>query len=154
MKASSAAVPRTRFRDPDGYRMALYYEEQKYRAPDHLRSTLKNLPMKYTARGVNVRRIDHLALLARSVPENRKFAQQTLGFALREQVILNGGKQELGSPGPWAAWPCRPPRPACRLRLNGAPIAALSRVRCRHRSRTVPLRCRCKRQTTRSRGDR
>ena len=77
--------------------MEIYYEEDKYRAPDHLRSTLKNLPMKYTARGVNVRRIDHLALLARSVPENRKFAQQTLGFALREQVMFENGTLELGS---------------------------------------------------------
>jgi len=77
--------------------MEIYYEEDKYRAPDHLRSTLKNLPMKYTARGVNVRRIDHLALLARDVRENRKFAQQTLGFALREQVMFENGTLELGS---------------------------------------------------------
>ena len=28
--------------------MEVYYEEQKYVAPDHLRSTLKNLPMRYT----------------------------------------------------------------------------------------------------------
>src|SRR5262249_38336429 len=34
-----------RFRDPDGHRMDLYYAEQKYVAPEHLRSTLKNLPM-------------------------------------------------------------------------------------------------------------
>jgi catechol 2,3-dioxygenase len=89
--------PAYRFRDPDGHRMEIYYEEDKYRAPDHLRSTLKNLPMKYTARGVNVRRIDHLALLARDVRENRKFAQQTLGFALREQVMFENGTLELGS---------------------------------------------------------
>jgi catechol 2,3-dioxygenase len=86
-----------RFRDPDGHRMEIYYEEEKYRAPDDLRSTLKNLPMKYTARGVNVRRIDHLALLARDVPDNRKFAQDVLGFALREQVIFENGTLELGS---------------------------------------------------------
>jgi catechol 2,3-dioxygenase len=86
-----------RFRDPDGHRMEIYYEEEKYRAPDHLRSTLKNLPQKFTARGVNVRRIDHLALLAANVPDNRKFAQEQLGFALREQVIFDNGKLELGS---------------------------------------------------------
>lgn len=86
-----------RFRDPDGHRMEVYYEEQKYVAPAHLRSTLKNLPMKYTARGVNVRRIDHLALLARDVGKNREFAQGTLGFALREQVLFDHGKIELGS---------------------------------------------------------
>jgi catechol 2,3-dioxygenase len=85
------------FRDPDGHCMEIYYEEQKYRAPEPLRSTLKNLPMKYTARGVNVRRLDHLALLCRDVPKNRAFAQDTLGFALREQVIFDHGTVELGS---------------------------------------------------------
>jgi catechol 2,3-dioxygenase len=89
--------PAYRFRDPDGHRMEIYYEEQKYRAPEPLRSTLKNLPMKYTARGANVRRLDHLALLCRNVAENRAFAQDTLGFALREQVIFGNGTLELGS---------------------------------------------------------
>lgn len=85
------------FRDPDGHRMDVYYDEDKYRAPANLRSTLKNLPQKYTARGVNVRRIDHLALLCGDVPANRQFAQETLGFALREQVRFDDGKLELGS---------------------------------------------------------
>jgi catechol 2,3-dioxygenase len=89
--------PGYRFRDPDGHLMEIYYEETRYRAPDHLRSTLKNLPMKYTGRGVDVRRIDHLALLARDVAANRKFAQEVLGFALREQVIYDRGTTEIGS---------------------------------------------------------
>jgi catechol 2,3-dioxygenase len=89
--------PCYRFRDPDGHRMEIYYEEQRYRAPDHLRSTLKNLPQKYTGRGVNVRRIDHLALFAKDVAANREFAQQVLGFQLREQVLFDNGRTELGS---------------------------------------------------------
>ena len=86
-----------RFRDPDGHRMEVYFDEQRYRAPDHLRSTLKNLPMKFVGRGANVRRIDHLALLAKDVGVNRKFAQQVLGFQLREQVLFNDGRDEIGS---------------------------------------------------------
>ena len=86
-----------RFRTPDGHLMEVYYEETKYRAPEHLRSTLKNLPQKYTGRGANVRRIDHLALLARDVAANRRFAQEQLGFQLREQVIFENGKTEIGS---------------------------------------------------------
>lgn len=65
--------PSYHFRDPDGHPMAVYFEEQKYRAPPQLRSTLKNLPMKYVGRGVNVRRLDHLAVLCRDVPLNRQF---------------------------------------------------------------------------------
>ena len=86
-----------RFNDPDGHLMEVYYEETKYRAPDHLRSTLKNLPMKYTGHGVCVRRIDHLALLARDVAANRQFMQERLGFNLREQVLFDRGATEIGS---------------------------------------------------------
>jgi len=86
-----------RFHDPDGHRMVAYFDEHKYRAPDHLRSTLKNLPQKYTARGANVRRLDHLALLASDVAANRAFAQQLLGMQLREQVLFDEGRLEIGS---------------------------------------------------------
>jgi catechol 2,3 dioxygenase len=86
-----------RFSDPDGHLMEVYYEETKYRAPERLRSTLKNLPMKYTGRGVGVRRLDHVALLARDVAANRRFAQEQLGFQLREQVLFDQGRTEIGS---------------------------------------------------------
>ena len=86
-----------RFRDPDGHVMEIYYEEQKFIAPEPLHSTLKNLPQKYTGRGVCVRRVDHLALLASDVETNRKFAQELLGFQLREQVRYDEGKTEIGS---------------------------------------------------------
>ena len=86
-----------RFRDPDGHSMEIYFEETPYRAPEHLRSALKNMPMKYTGRGVGVRRIDHLALLAQDVAANRRFAQEQLGFSLREQVVFDHGKTEIGS---------------------------------------------------------
>ncbi len=85
------------FRDPDGHFMEVYYEESRYRPPEALRSALKNLPQKYTGRGVGVRRIDHLALLAKDVPANRKFAEGVLGFQLREQVRFNQGTTEIGS---------------------------------------------------------
>jgi catechol 2,3-dioxygenase len=92
-----------RFRDPDGHAMEIYYEEVRYAPPPGLRSTLKNLPQKFTGRGVNVRRMDHLALFCKSVPENRRFAQETLGMRLSEQVIFNEGRDEIGawlSPSP------------------------------------------------------
>jgi catechol 2,3-dioxygenase len=86
-----------RCRDPDGHVMEIYYEEQRYEAPAGLRSTLKNQPQKYPGHGVGVRRADHLALLASDVPANRRFAQELLGFQLREQVIFDNGATEIGS---------------------------------------------------------
>ena len=89
--------PTYHFRDPDGHSMGVYYEEQRYVAPDDLRSTLKNLPQKYTARGAAVRRSDHLALLCKDVATNRRFAQELLGFQLRETILFEKGSFELGS---------------------------------------------------------
>jgi catechol 2,3-dioxygenase len=86
-----------RFRDPDGHTMEIYYEEEKYAAPAELRSALKNQPQKYTGRGVGVRRTDHLAVLASDVAANRRFAQDLLGFQLREQVIFEEGAREIGA---------------------------------------------------------
>ena len=89
--------PGFRFRDPDGHAMEIYYEEERYIAPDERRSTLRNLPMKYPAQGVGVRRIDHVALMCQDVARNREFMQSTLGFALREQVVYEHGTREIGS---------------------------------------------------------
>ncbi len=86
-----------RFRDPDGHAMEIYFEHEKYMAPEHLRSSLRNLPMKFPSRGVGARRGDHLAVLCRDVPANRAFAQATLGLNLREQVIFENGSVEIGS---------------------------------------------------------
>jgi len=86
-----------RFNDPDGHLMEIYYDEEKYVPPEHLRSTLLNLPMKFPLGGVGVRRIDHLAVLCENVASNREFAQNTLGLALREQVVFENGAKEIGS---------------------------------------------------------
>lgn len=89
--------PSYRFHDPEGHLMEVYYEEEKYRAPPEERSALKNLPQKFSGRGAAVRRIDHLALLAKDVGGNRAFLENLMGFRLREQVLFNEGKTEIGS---------------------------------------------------------
>lgn len=76
--------PAYQFTDPDGHPMEIYYETEKYKAPEELRSRLFNQPQKFTGRGAAVRRIDHVNLLCQSVPSNRKFLQDMLGFKLRE----------------------------------------------------------------------
>jgi catechol 2,3-dioxygenase len=86
-----------RCRDPEGHRFELYCDEQRYRASDATRSRLKNLPSRYPGRGVGVRRIDHLALLCKDVAANRCFAQTLLGMQLREQVVFDDGRAEIGS---------------------------------------------------------
>jgi catechol 2,3-dioxygenase len=81
------------FRDPDGHRFELFYEQDRYVAPEHLRPRLRNVPQRHVDHGAAVKRIDHVNLLAADVAANRRFATEQLGFRLYEQVILDSGEE-------------------------------------------------------------
>jgi len=81
------------FQDPDGHLMEVYYEAEKYRASEGERPALKNQPQAYPARGVGVRRIDHVNVLCQDVTENRKFMGEYLGFKNRENIVLDDGTE-------------------------------------------------------------
>ena len=78
-------------RDPDGHLIELYYETEWYDAPPALRPALKNQAQRFPARGVNVRRLDHLNCLAQDIAANRVFFEQYLGMRLTEQIVLDSG---------------------------------------------------------------
>ncbi|MCC2653597.1 MAG: catechol 2,3-dioxygenase, partial [Microvirga sp.] len=65
--------PAFQCRDPDGHLIELYYETEWYAAPPELKPTLKNQAQRFPARGVNVRRLDHLNCLASDIRANRIF---------------------------------------------------------------------------------
>jgi catechol 2,3-dioxygenase len=85
--------PAYRFHDPDGHLMELYFETEKYVAPEHLRPSLKNQPQRYLGHGAAVKRLDHVNVLAEDVRANRDFAQRTLGFRLYERIELDDGSE-------------------------------------------------------------
>jgi catechol 2,3-dioxygenase len=85
--------PAYRFTDPDGHVMELYWETEKYEPPEHLRPSLKNQPQRYVGRGVSVKRLDHVNVLAKDVVPNRTFAQEQLGYRLYERIELNDGTE-------------------------------------------------------------
>jgi len=101
LKASGAGIgwvenelghgPAYQFHDPDGHVLEIYYETEWYQAPPQLKPALKNQAQRFPARGVNVRRLDHFNCLAADVKANREFFQQTLGFRLTEQIVLDSG---------------------------------------------------------------
>lgn len=80
-----------RFTDPDGHIFELYYDTNKYVAPPEEKSTLKNIAQRFHGRGVGVRRLDHLNLLATNVEAIRDFMQQALGSRVTEQIMLDSG---------------------------------------------------------------
>jgi catechol 2,3-dioxygenase len=78
---------------PDGHRIELYWETEWYSPPPELKPALKNQAQKFLARGMNVRRLDHLNLLASDVGAVRKFLEDYLGMRLTEQIVLDDGTE-------------------------------------------------------------
>lgn len=81
-----------RFNDPDGHVFELYYDTRVYEAPPEERPALKNIAQRYHGRGVGVRRIDHLNLLAADVSVIRDFMTKALGSRVTEQIQLDNGR--------------------------------------------------------------
>jgi catechol 2,3-dioxygenase len=85
--------PAYQFEDPDGHLLELYYEAERYRPPPALQPALKNQPQRYPARGVSVKRLDHVNLLGVNPAENRVFLEERLGFRLTEAIVLDDGTE-------------------------------------------------------------
>jgi len=85
--------PAYRFHDPDGHVFELYYEAERYVAPEHLKPAWRNQPQRYTGRGACVKRLDHVNLLAADVRPNREFCLDTLGYRLHERIELDDGTE-------------------------------------------------------------
>jgi len=79
------------FTDPDGHRMEIFYDMDKYVAPDHLKPALKNQPQKIAARGVSIRQLDHVNLLTSNVTADTEFMMNQVGLMLSEKFVLDSG---------------------------------------------------------------
>jgi catechol 2,3-dioxygenase len=77
------------FRMPSGHMTEIYFETEKYEAKGDQMSALKNTASKFPARGINVRRLDHLNLLAADVAAFRDFQLDYLGGRLTETIIFD-----------------------------------------------------------------
>jgi catechol 2,3-dioxygenase len=91
--------PAYRFHTPDGHLAELYYETRWFEPDDVTRPALKNQAARFPARGANLRRLDHLNLLASRVAPMREFCTETLGCLLSEQIVFDDGSEK----GAWFA---------------------------------------------------
>jgi catechol 2,3-dioxygenase len=103
-------------RDPDGHLIELYYETEWYQAPAEQKPALKNQAQRFPARGVNVRRLDHINTLAADIKANRIFFEQYLGARLTEQIVLDTGVEA----GMWMTFTNKSYDLACSLDHTGA----------------------------------
>lgn len=83
--------PAYTFTTPDGHNMEVYYETEWYAPPPELKPSLKNQAQRFPARGVNVRRLDHMNLLTSDVTELRVFMEDVLGLRVTEKIVLDSG---------------------------------------------------------------
>lgn len=75
------------FRSPDGHKMEIFWDVEYYQAPDDQKTDLLNRPQRRPNRGVPVRRLDHINLLAKEPNKNVEFLKEALGFRIREQIL-------------------------------------------------------------------
>jgi catechol 2,3-dioxygenase len=81
--------PGYRFNSPDGHVFELYWEVEYYAAPDGQRTALLNRPQRRPSRGVPVRRLDHVNLLAADPRPTHDFFVDALGFLPVEVYLDN-----------------------------------------------------------------
>src|SRR3954470_2905845 len=78
-----------RFRDPDGHRFDLYPQGERYEPPEDRAPAHRNVPGRNSARGIAVKRLDHINILAADVRANREFCVDALGYRLYERIQLD-----------------------------------------------------------------
>ena len=79
-----------KFKYPDGHICEIYFDTHKYKAEGKYKSALKNTYSKFPCRGMNVRRIDHLNLLAKDIVAFRDFQFGILGGRMTETIVFDG----------------------------------------------------------------
>jgi catechol 2,3 dioxygenase len=92
--------PAYEFTDPDGHNVRIYYETSKYRGivgAEDDRPAMKSNHQRYRGRGANVRRLEHVNLMARDVRACRSFWED--GFALRTFEIIR--RDDGSEDGAW-----------------------------------------------------
>ena len=85
--------PAYQFTTSDNHNVEIYWETNWYKAPPELKPALKNQAMRFPARGANVRRLDHMNLLASDVKALRVWFEDVLGLRVTEKIVLDTGEE-------------------------------------------------------------
>lgn len=87
--------PSYAFSTPDGHHLHLLWEAEKYRATPELASKILTRPSRRPLKGIPVKRIDHLNVMASDVTGVKTFLERDLGLQTRERVV--DGPTEIGA---------------------------------------------------------
>lgn len=85
------------FLDPDGHTFRIYWDTERYVAPEGKRPVMATNFQAYVGRGANVKHFDHVNLLARDVRACRQFWEDGFGIRTYETILLPDGSGEAGA---------------------------------------------------------
>ena len=86
--------PAYEFTDPDGHPVRIYYETSKYAPPAAERPAMKSNHQRYRGAGANVRRLEHVNLMARDVRACREFWADGFGLRTFEIIRRDDGSED------------------------------------------------------------
>lgn len=83
------------FQTPDGHGVSAFWEVEKYVAPPALQSKILTRPSRKPLKGVPVKRLDHINLMASDITPVRRSFERHLGYRTTESVL--NGNVEVGA---------------------------------------------------------
>jgi catechol 2,3-dioxygenase len=86
--------PAYEFTDPDGHRIRIYYETSKHVARAGDRPAMKSSHGRYRGAGANVRRLEHVNLMAGDVRACREFWADGFGLRTFEIIRRDDGSED------------------------------------------------------------
>jgi catechol 2,3-dioxygenase len=78
-----------RYRGPGGHVHEIFWEIERYQAPEALRSPFPNRPQRYNPRGVAPRQIDHVTVMTADPFGDANWYRDTLGYTFTEYTVLD-----------------------------------------------------------------
>lgn len=87
--------PAYRVATPDGHKVEIYYETEKFKPVGDQTPGYKNMPQRYRPLGIAPKRLDHLNLLAQDIKGCRLFFHDMLGLRVTEQIVFE--EDEMGA---------------------------------------------------------
>jgi catechol 2,3-dioxygenase len=80
--------PAYRYRGPGGHLHEIFWEQERYQAPEDQRSTFPNRPQRYVPRGVAPRQIDHVTVATQDPWGDAHWYRDVLGYTFTEYMAI------------------------------------------------------------------
>ena len=125
--------PAFRFRSPGGHLHEVFWEVERYQAPEHMRSTYPIRPQRYAPRGAAVRQLDHITYPTLNILTDVEWFRDVLGFRWMESAgpirtaWTRSSSWRCPTPSRRTTWACCTTRRGSRAACTTSPCGSTSR---------------------------